>query len=193
MQDKDIEFISVLPQQSIMYPFHPGLSCFREPDEQHEYLQDSLLNQPVQISLAIHNGKVIGYANLVPPEQDERWGTLPYVVMMGALEVAPAYRQQKVAHRILQHLFSHATTIEHQIVLALEYYWHWDIKTNGLDVYEYKRMLKALLSSAGMEEVYTDDPDICSHSANFAMARIGRNISSQQMQQFFYLANPRIW
>ncbi|MBN6189127.1 hypothetical protein JQN58_19940 [Aneurinibacillus sp. BA2021] len=81
--------------------------------------------------------------------------------------------------------------MEEQIVIALEYCWHWDVTASGLNVYEYKHMLKALLERASMEQIYTDDPDISACAANFMMARIGKRVSSDQMQQFFYTANPR--
>ncbi|AMA74263.1 GNAT family N-acetyltransferase [Aneurinibacillus thermoaerophilus] len=188
-----ITFISVFSAQQLIYPFHSGLACFREPGEQCSYLRGVLEETAMQISAAVHHNQIVGYATLLPPDSEERWKALPYIRMMGALEVAPSYRRQKIARRILQRLFADARDIENQIVLALEYYWHWDLKNSGVDVYEYKRMLKRLLASAGMEEVYTDDPDIQAHAANFAMARIGRNILAEQMQEFFYLANPRVW
>lgn len=192
-ESTNIELLSLFSAQQLPYPLHPGLTCFGGPDEQHSRLQGLLAEPYTQVCIAIHEEEVIGYATLLSPEPVERWSLLSYVRVMGVLEVSPPYRGQQIARSILQRLFRDDEDIERRIVLAFEYYWHWDLKNSGLDVYEYKSMLKQLLMSSGMEEVYPDDPDIHAHAANFAMARIGREISTEQMQRFFYMVNPRIW
>ncbi|ERI11165.1 GNAT family N-acetyltransferase [Aneurinibacillus aneurinilyticus] len=192
-ESMNIELLSLFSTQQLPYPLHSGLTCFGENDEQYSRLQRLLAEPYTQVCIAVHEEKVIGYATLLPPEPAERWSSLPYVRIMGVLEVAPPYRGRRVAYSILQHLFRNDEDIERRIVLAFEYYWHWDLKNSGLNAYEYKNMLKQLLMLSGMEEVYPDDPDIHAHAANFAMARIGREISAEQMQRFFYMINPRVW
>lgn len=192
-KSKDITLLSLFSAQKLLYPFHSDLSCFGEPDKQRSRLQRILSDDQTQICIAVHQEEVVGYATLLPPEPEERWSSLSYVRVMGALEVASIYRRRHIACAILQRLFHDAKDIEKQIVLAFAYYWHWDLNHSELGVYEYKRMLKRLLISAGMEEVYTDEPDVHAHSANFSMARIGRNLSTEHMQRFFYTLNPRIW
>lgn len=193
VKNEGVALLSLSMEQSLPYPLHAGLSCFGEADEQHVRLQTILSQEQTRICIAVHHDTIVGYATLLLPEPEERWASLSYVRMMGALEVAPPYRFRHIASAILQKLFQSEVNIEQYIVLAFEYYWHWDLQHGTLDVYEYKRMLKQLLVSAGMEEVYTDDPDIQAHSANFAMARIGASVSSEQMQHFFYTLQPRIW
>jgi acetoin utilization protein AcuA len=151
-----------------------------------------LVNQgKAQLSLAVMDESIIGYAVILPPEETERWDQLPFVVMLGALEVAPAYRKNGVAKEILRCLFS-TSRLKNKILMSLEYYWHWDLKNSRLDVYKYKRMLKHLLTSVGMEEYYTDEPDIRAHPANFMMGYVGREITLAELEQFLYLANPRV-
>lgn len=173
------------------WSFHEQLHQFRSAYKQEAVVKELVIQGQAACSLAVCNERVIGYALVVPPDEEERWALLPYVTVMGALEVALPYRRNGVAGRILQRLFAGETTVEDQIVIALEYCWHWDVTASGLNVYEYKHMLKALLERASMEQIYTDDPDISAHAANFMMARIGKRVSSDQMQQFFYTANPR--
>lgn len=179
--------------QTFNWSFHEQLSRFRSASEQEAVMKDLAERGQAAFSLAVCEEQVVGYALLVPPDEKERWAGLPYVTVMGALEVAPPYRRDGVAGRILQELFADEKTVEDQVIIALEYCWHWDVAASGLDVYSYKHMLKALLEQAGMEQVYTDDADIRAHAANFMMARIGKQVSSDQMQQFFYTANPRVF
>ena len=74
--------------------------------------------------------------------------------------------------------------VENYIIITTEYYWHWDLKNSGLDVYEYKNLMIKLMKRAGYEVFQTNDPEITGHPANTLMARIGRNINDEQMQQF---------
>src|SRR5699024_10790725 len=74
--------------------------------------------------------------------------------------------------------------VENYIIINTEYYWHWDLKNSGLDVYEYEDLMIKLMKVAGIEVFQTNDPEITGHPANTLMARIGKNINDRQMQQF---------
>ncbi len=74
--------------------------------------------------------------------------------------------------------------MEDYIIITTEYYWHWDLKNSGLDVFEYKKIMQKMMAAGGMEVFSTDDPEITSHPANCLMARIGKRITNDQIQAF---------
>ncbi|MDA3119808.1 N-acetyltransferase, partial [Staphylococcus pseudintermedius] len=74
--------------------------------------------------------------------------------------------------------------LEDYIIITTEYYWHWDLKNSKLDVFEYKKLMQRMMSNGGLEVFATDDPEITSHPANCLMARIGKNITVDQMEAF---------
>lgn len=173
------------------FSFHPELNSFRTAKEQEKVFNKLMQSNEVSLSVAVEDRQIIGYAVLLSPDSIDRWSNLPFVTLMGALEVAKSYRKKRVALTILEHLFSNYKNLEKEIIIALEYYWHWDIGSDKQEVLAYKKGLKQLLSSFDMEVVYTNDPDIQSHWANFMMARIGKEITSEQLQKFLYLSNPK--
>jgi acetoin utilization protein AcuA len=173
------------------FSFHPELNSFRTAKEQENILMRLIQANEISLSIAVEDSQVIGYAVLLLPDSMDRWSKLPFVTLLGALEVAKSYRNKRVAFTVLEHLFSNYKSLEEEIIIALEYYWHWDIGSDKQEVLTYKNGLKRLLGSFDMEVVYTDDPDIQSHWANFMMARIGKKITSEQLQKFLFLANPK--
>ncbi|MCK9927443.1 hypothetical protein MXD62_09705, partial [Frankia sp. Mgl5] len=65
-----------------------------------------------------------------------------------------------------------------------EYYWHWDLKGTGLDVWQYRKVMEKVMGSVGMTWMATDDPEICSHPANCLMALIGKNVPQESIMAF---------
>jgi len=74
--------------------------------------------------------------------------------------------------------------MENYIVITTEYYWHWDLKGTGLNVWEYRKVMEKMMNAGGLEYYATDDPEISSHPANCLMARIGKNIDAESVQKF---------
>ncbi|MBW3110056.1 N-acetyltransferase, partial [Mammaliicoccus sciuri] len=119
------------------------------------------------------------------PDPLERWsdGNLPYILELGAIELSLDYRKYGLGKKMLQ-LAMKAPEMEDFIVITTEYYWHWDLKNSGLDVYQYQKIMHKMMAEGGLEVFATDDPEIISHPANSLMARIGQNIQQEQMEAF---------
>jgi len=176
-------------EKLIHYSFHPDLQQFREASEQQKVFQMVLEKEETQLAIAFSDSHIVGYAILVAPDKNERWSTYSFIRELGALEVIPAYREKGVATQLLHNLFSDEA-VEASIVIALEYYWHWDVSNHMISVYKYKEMLRHVLSHVYFEEVKTDEEDIAINPVNFMMARMGKFITFKQKEQFFYLAYP---
>ena len=74
--------------------------------------------------------------------------------------------------------------MEDYLVITTEYYWHWDLKGTGLNVWDYRKMMENMMSIAHFEYYATDDPEITSHPANCLMARIGKRVGNDTMERF---------
>jgi len=74
--------------------------------------------------------------------------------------------------------------MEDYIIITTEYYWHWDLKGTGLNVWEYRKMMEKMMNAGGLEWYATDDPEICSHPANCLMVRIGKRVDNESIQKF---------
>jgi len=171
--------------------FHEQLDRFREAPRQQEALTNAFIVQQSWMSLAKSDGEIIGYAIILEPEEDERWTKLDYLKVLGVVEVAPGFRGKQVGKRILRALTEQYRELERYIVISLEYSWHWDVKSVGGDFLLYKRFLKKLLESAQFTEVKTNEPDILANEYNFMMARIGSEVTDEQIETFYQLAYPR--
>ena len=128
---------------------------------------------------------IVGYIILLHPDPLERWsdGNHEFIMELGAIEVAHQHRSLGLAGKMLE-LSVRDNFVENYIIITTEYYWHWDLKNSGLDVYEYKNLMIRLMQRAGFEVFQTNDPEITGHPANTLMARIGKNITDKEMQQF---------
>ncbi len=165
--------------------FDEGLSAFRSPAEQFEAVKEiSELDEGRIFVLRLDN-HIIGYVTYHYPDPLERWstGNLPYLIELGAIEISLPYRDIHLGSELIKVSLT-ADEYEDYIVLTTEYYWHWDLKNSGLDVYEYKKLMQKLMGYGGLEIFATDDPEITSHPANCLMARIGSRISIEQLQAF---------
>lgn len=171
----------------VRYPFHPDLKQFREASEQQKVLKETLENEKTHLAIAFTDSCIIGYAILLPPDSFLRWSTYSFIYELGALEVIPDYRGCGVAKQLLHNLFSHRN-VEDKIVIALEYYWHWDLSNQIVSPYRYKAMLHHVLSSVDFVEIKTDEEDIVFNPINFMMARFGQNVPFKQVEQFLQLS-----
>ena len=74
--------------------------------------------------------------------------------------------------------------MEDYIIITTEYYWHWDLKGTGLNVWEYRKVMEKMMNAGGLEWYATDDPEICSHPANCLMVRIGNRVDAESIRKF---------
>lgn len=170
------------------FTYDDGLDAFRPPKEQFKALIEISELEEGRIIIARTGTHIIGYVTYHHADEMERWsdGNLPYILELGAVEVSPDYRSFGLGKRMIQ-LTMKDEYMDNYIVLTTEYYWHWDLKNSGLDVYEYKELMIRLMNSAGFEVFQTNDPEITAHPANTLMARKGANITNDQMIAFDHI------
>ncbi|MNB77255.1 Acetoin utilization protein AcuA [compost metagenome] len=164
---------------------HPDLDAFRRPHEQLEALIEIAALPEGRVIAAVSNSLLLGYITFHYPDEMELWsqGNMADLIELGAIEVADAYRGGGLGKQMLAAAFEEGQ-LENCIVFTTEYYWHWDLKGSGLDVWAYRSMMERLMKPAGMVWYATDDPEICSHPANCLMVRIGREVPLSSQETF---------
>jgi len=167
------------------YQFSGELKAFQKPHIQHQALKEIAELPEGRIILARTAGSIIGYATFLYPDPLERWAeqNMEELLELGAIEIDRNYRRNALAEKILQVAFMD-DFMENYIVLTTEYYWHWDLKGLGLDVWEYRTIMEKVMAAGGLECFATDDEEITAHPANCLMARIGKNVVLESIEKF---------
>lgn len=173
------------PEQLAEYKFHEGLVAFRQPDQQLEALIEIADLPEGRIIIARNDQTIIGYVTFLYPDPLERWSEakLDNLIELGAIEVAPDYRGARVGQTLL-HVAMMDDQMEDYITITTEYYWHWDLKGTGLNVWEYRKIMEKMMGAGGLVWYATDDPEISSHPANCLMVRIGSRVDQESIQKF---------
>ncbi|MGN7357650.1 GNAT family N-acetyltransferase [Paenibacillus sp. SAF-054] len=164
---------------------HPDLDAFRRPAEQHKALVEIAGLEEGRIIITREENTIVGYVTFHYPDEQERWsqGNMEDLIELGAIEVANDYRSLGLGQKMIKTAFEDGQ-MEQYIVFTTEYYWHWDLKTSGLNVWDYRKMMERLMKVVDMVWYATDDPEICSHPANCLMVRIGRDVPISSKEQF---------
>lgn len=175
----------VTPEALSALRFDEGLTAFREPQKQHRALVEIAALPEGRIIIAREDDCVLAYVTFLHPDPLERWSEakLENLLELGAIEVSPQVRSGGVGKAMLEIAFSD-DAMEDYIVISTEYYWHWDLKGTGLDVWQYRKVMEKLMGSVGMLWMATDDPEICSHPANCLMVRIGKRVKPESVEAF---------
>ena len=175
----------VKTEDFITYHFHEDLVAFRPPLQQKEALVEISQLPEGRIILARKEKKIIGYATFLYPDPLERWseGNIEDLIELGAIEVIPEYRGCSVGKSILQ-VSMMDQAMEKYIIITTEYYWHWDLKGTGLNIWEYRKVMEKMMDAGGLSYYATDDPEITSHPANCLMARIGSEVPNDSIEKF---------
>src|SRR5699024_9757093 len=128
---------------------------------------------------------IIGYMTFVHPDPIERWSEIKMddLIELGAVEIIPNYRGQKVASKLLKVALMD-DYMENYIVFSTEFYWHWDLEGSGLNVWEYRKLMEKMMAVGGLKPQTTDDPEIISHPANSLVVRIGKNVPKESIEKF---------
>ncbi|WP_428911299.1 GNAT family N-acetyltransferase [Niallia sp. Krafla_26] len=165
--------------------FHEELTAFRPPENQFEALIEIAHLPEGRIILVRENKTIVGYATYLYPDPLERWseGNIDNLIELGAIEIIPAFRGLGVGKNIL-HVSMMDDAMEDYIIITTEYYWHWDLKGTGLNVWDYRKMLEKMMNTSGLQWYATDDPEICSHPANCLMVRIGSRVQQESIEKF---------
>ncbi|SDM94316.1 acetoin utilization protein AcuA [Paenibacillus sp. yr247] len=164
---------------------HAKLDAFRRPKEQLEALIEIAQLPEGRIILARDGSTIVGYVTFHYPDEIERWsqGHMQDLIELGAIEVADDYRSIGLGKKMIRLAFE-GEQMENLICFTTEYYWHWDLETSKLTVWEYRQMMEKLMKSVDMIWFATDDPEICSHPANCLMVRIGKYVPISSIEQF---------
>ncbi|OCA91405.1 acetoin dehydrogenase [Bacillus sp. FJAT-27225] len=167
------------------YEFHENLTAFRQPAQQHKALIEIASLPEGRIIIARHNHTIVGYVTYLYPDPLERWseGNMEDLIELGAIEVIPDFRGNSVGKNLLR-VSMMDDAMEDYITITTEYYWHWDLKGTGLNVWEYRKIMEKMMNAGGLEWYATDDPEISSHPANCLMARIGKRVKPESIQKF---------
>lgn len=167
------------------YEFHEDLTAFRPAPKQFKALIGIAELPEGRIIIARTDHMIIGYVTYVHPDPLERWSEfqMEELIELGAVEVIPAYRGQKVASKMLE-VSMMDDYMENYIIYSTEYYWHWDLEGSGLNVWEYRKVMEKMMAAGGLKPQTTDDPEITSHPANSLMVRIGKNVSEHSVKKF---------
>lgn len=164
--------------------FDEGLSAFRPPKRQKEALIEIAGLPDGRIVAAHRQGVLLGYVTFHRPDSFERWVHGPEEVLeLGAIEVSPRLRRLGVAQILLEVAFSDPA-MEKYLVLATEYFWHWDLDGSGLHVWEYREVMRKIMAHVGMVVKDTDEEEICSHPANMLMVRYGKEVAHASLMKF---------
>lgn len=165
--------------------FHEDLVAFRQPAQQHKAITEIADLPEGRILIARSENTIVGYVTFLYPDPLERWseGKMKDLIELGAIEIIPKYRGGGVGKSLLR-LSMQDDYFEDFIVITTEYYWHWDLKGTGLNVWEYRKIMEKMMQAGGLEYFATDDSEISSHPANCLMARIGSRVPPSSVQQF---------
>lgn len=143
---------------------------------------------PDAASPALDQDTLVGYAAFHPPSEVESWGDdrSGRLIELGAVEVAPDVRGQRLAERLLAASFS-GGRFDGTVVFATLYVWHYDLARTGMTDLAYRRMLERMYRGAGLELFPTSDVEIRASVANALMARIGPSAPAEVVDEFHRL------
>jgi acetoin utilization protein AcuA len=167
------------------YSLHSELNAFRRPQEQYLALIEIADLAEGRILIARDKETIVGYVTFHYPDDMERWseGKMDNLIELGAIEVAKSFRSSGLGKQLISLAFSDQQ-FDNTIVYTTEYYWHWDLKGSGLNVWDYRKMMQRLMETVGMILYATDDPEICSHPANCLMVKAGKEVSQASIEKF---------
>ncbi|WP_078545057.1 GNAT family N-acetyltransferase [Litchfieldia alkalitelluris] len=172
-------------QKLASYEFHKDLVAFRPPEQQKRALIGIADLPEGRIIIARIRDTIVGYVTYLYPDPLERWseGKMENLIELGAIEVIPEYRGFSVGKSLLI-VSMMDDAMEDYITITTEYYWHWDLKGTGLNVWEYRKVMEKMMNAGGLVWYATDDPEISSHPANCLMAKIGKRVDPESIQRF---------
>ncbi|MGP4062601.1 GNAT family N-acetyltransferase [Halobacillus sp. H74] len=167
------------------YTFNEKLTAFRPAEKQFEAIKGIADFEEGRIIIARNNEDIIGYVTYLHPDPLERWseGNMEDLIELGAIEVIPGFRGYRIGSRLLE-VTMRDEYMENYIIISTEYYWHWDLKGTGLNIWDYRRVMEKMMAAGGLTPSPTDDPEIISHPANCLMVKIGKHVTESSIEEF---------
>lgn len=175
----------VLPENLEKMTFHEDLAAFRPAPQQFKAILGISKLPEGRIIVCRQDQLVIGYTTFVYPDPLERWaeGNMENLIELGAIEVINDFRGSGLGKAMLR-VSMLDDAMEDYIIITTEYYWHWDLKRTGLNVWDYRKVMEKMMNEGGLEYYATDDPEISAHPANCLMARIGSRVDRASIEKF---------
>jgi len=138
-----------------------------------------------RVALALIDGStVIGYVTCGYPDQGERWSKLGELMYeLAAVEVSRNFRHMNIAETMVQSLLAD-DFYEDKITYMNGFSWHWDLDGTGLTMSQYRQIMMRLVKGFGLQEYYTNEPNIAMREENLFMARIGSRVSEEDQKRF---------
>lgn len=160
-----------------------NLNNFRPSEKQKDAIIGITKLDKGMVYIARKDQEIIGYLTFHPMDDFTRWYKHPKIIEMGCIEMCPTWRNFKIGEKLMQTAFSNKV-LDDCIVLTMEYSWHWDLKNSNLTIWQYQEMLTHIFAKVDLHKTTTNDPEIMEHPANVLMARIGKNISPEEVALF---------
>jgi len=131
------------------------------------------------------DSRIVGYAILRYPFEDERWVRVGPQVMMevAVIEVNRQWRGVGMAKPLLGLLVDHPLQAS-RIFYMVGYSWTWDLEGAGLTAGQYRQMMIRLFASQGFRTFQTNEPNVMMRPENLFMARVGANIGPEVEKRF---------
>ena len=167
------------------YHFHEDLIAFRPAPQQFKAILGIADLPEGRLIIARAADTIIGYVTYLHADPLERWSAFETenLMVLGAIEVIPGYRGEKIASNLLKtSMFD--DFMENYIIISTEYYWHWDLAGTKLSIWDYRKVMEKMMAAGGLTPTRTDDPEITSHPANCLMVRIGKNVDQDSIDRF---------
>jgi len=153
-----------------------------------ESLEKNSFQENANVTLALESENIIGFGVLNHPDEGDRWQEMGPGLMMEvkAIEICRRYRSHGIASKILESLVE-SSIAEELIIYMVGYSWTWDLDGTGKSALDYRKMLIRLFEPFGLQELQTNEPNICLKPENLFMARIGQQVSAERRQEFKWL------
>ncbi len=100
------------------------------------------------------------------------------------MEVSSPWRRLRIARQLLS-LTLEYHAVEEMILVAVGLSWHWGLKGSGLSPFRYRSLLAHILEPYHFFECLTDEPNVELDPANILLARIGKRVEQEVMDQLF--------
>ncbi len=161
------------------------LTTFRPALQQYEALKEIVASPEGRVIVARVDKRIIGYVTYHYPDELERWSesNIDNLLELGAIEVIADFRGSGIAQNLLK-VTMLDDAMEDYIIIATNYYWHWDLYGTGLTATDYRKIINKVMLAGDLEYMPTDDPDICTHSANCLTVRIGSRVDDDSVRHF---------
>lgn len=138
-----------------------------------------------RVGLALLNEVVIvGYITCAYPDSTERWSKLGDLMYeLATIEVSRNVRGFHLSSTLVGSVLRD-DWFEDKIVYMNGFSWHWDLDGNGLTMAQYRNLMLNLMKQHGLQEYYTNEPNIAIREENLFMARVGSRVSPEDQQRF---------